>query len=81
MEVFPGTQLTRNIEVRMRLTMMHLVKKRLTMMHLVNMRLTMMHLMKMAILPNRMNFRKISKGGGGFIFNPKIYIADFGNFE
>ena len=61
MEVFPGTQLTRNIEMRMRLTMIHLVR--------------------MAIIPNRMNFRKSSKGGGGFIFNPKFYIADFGNFE
>ena len=28
-------------------------------------------------LPNRMNFRKSSKGGG-HIFNPKIYIPDFG---
>ena len=37
-------------------------------------------------LPNRMNFRKSSKGGGGgggggVIFNPKIYITDFGNFN
>ena len=28
-----------------------------------------------------MNFRKSAKGGGGAIFNPKIYIAHFGNFE
>ena len=30
-----------------------------------------------------MNFRKISKGGGGggVIFNPKIYVVDFGNFN
>ena len=33
-------------------------------------------------LPNRMNFRKSAEGGGrGVIFNPKIYIADFGNFK
>ena len=25
-----------------------------------------------------MNFQKTSKGGGGVIFNPKIYVADFG---
>ena len=31
-------------------------------------------------LPNRMIFRKTSKGEG-VIFNPKIYIADFGNFK
>ena len=24
-----------------------------------------------------MNFRKSSEGGGGIIFNPKVYIADF----
>ena len=30
--------------------------------------------------PNRMNFQKSSKGGG-IIFNPKIYAADFGNFK
>ena len=30
--------------------------------------------------PNRMNFRKSSKGGG-VIFNPKIYVVDFGNFK
>ena len=29
-------------------------------------------------LPNRKNFRKIGKGGG-VIFNPKIYVAGFGN--
>ena len=28
-------------------------------------------------VPKRMNFWKISKGGGGVIFNPKIYVADF----
>ena len=28
-------------------------------------------------LPDWMNFRKSSRGGG-VIFNPKIYIADFG---
>ena len=27
-----------------------------------------------------MNFRKSAKGGG-FIFNPKIYVAVFGNFK
>ena len=27
--------------------------------------------------PKRMNFRKVPKGGG-VIFNPQIYIADFG---
>ena len=32
-------------------------------------------------LPNRMNFRKSSKGGGGVIFNSKICVAVFGNFE
>ena len=26
---------------------------------------------------NRMNFGKVPKGGGGVIFNPKIYVADF----
>ena len=25
-----------------------------------------------------MNFQKTSKGKGGFVFNPKIYVADFG---
>ena len=36
----------------------------------------------MVRLPNRMNFWKSSKGGGGgIIFNPKIYVADFGNFK
>ena len=29
-------------------------------------------------LPNQMNFRKSSKGGH---FNPKNYVADFGNFQ
>ena len=29
--------------------------------------------------PNRMIFGKVPKGGG--IFNPKIYVADFGNFK
>ena len=29
-------------------------------------------------VPKWMNFRKTSKGGGEVIFNPKIYIADFG---
>ena len=33
------------------------------------------------VLPNWMNFRKRGEGGGGFIFNPKIYFADFGNFK
>ena len=28
-----------------------------------------------------MNSRKSSKGGGAVIFNPKIYVADFGNFK
>ena len=28
-----------------------------------------------------MNFRKSAKGGGGAIFNPKIYVADFENFK
>ena len=28
-----------------------------------------------------MNFRKSAKGGGGGIFNPKIYVADFENFK
>ena len=35
-------------------------------------------------LPNWMYFMKSSKGGGGgggVIFNPKIHIADFGNFK
>ena len=31
-------------------------------------------------LPNQMNFWKSAKGGG-VTFNPKIYIADFGNFK
>ena len=31
-------------------------------------------------LPNRMNFWKSAKEGW-VIFNPKIYIADFGNFK
>ena len=32
--------------------------------------------------PIRMNFQIISKGeGGGGIFNPKIHVADFGNFS
>ena len=30
---------------------------------------------------NRMNFRESSKGGGGVIFDPKIYVADFGKFK
>ena len=30
---------------------------------------------------NRMNYRESSKGGGGVIFDPKIYVADFGNFK
>ena len=30
--------------------------------------------------PKPMNFQKISKVGGGVFFNPKIYLADFGNF-
>ena len=30
--------------------------------------------------PNRMNFRKSAKGGGA-IFNPKVYVTDFGNFK
>ena len=29
----------------------------------------------------RVNFRKSSKRGGGVIFNPKIHVADFGNFK
>ena len=32
-------------------------------------------------LPNRMNFWKSAKGGKGVIFNPKIVVADFGNFK
>ena len=32
------------------------------------------------VLQKRMNFRKNSKRGD-VIFNPKIYIADFGDFE
>ena len=28
-----------------------------------------------------MNFWKSAKGGGEVIFNPKSYIADFGNFK
>ena len=28
-------------------------------------------------VPKRMNFRKSSRGGG-FVFNPEIYIANFG---
>ena len=31
-------------------------------------------------LPNRMNFRKSAKGGGGH-FQSKIYIVDFGNLR
>ena len=31
--------------------------------------------------PNLMNFRKSSKRGGGVIFNPKIYIADFCHYR
>ena len=31
-------------------------------------------------LPNWMIFWKSAKGGG-IIFNPKIYVADFGNFK
>ena len=31
-------------------------------------------------LPNRMNFWNSSKRRGGVIFNPKIYVAVFGNF-
>ena len=31
-------------------------------------------------VPNQINFRKSSKGGG-VIFNPKIYVADFWNFK
>ena len=31
-------------------------------------------------MPNRMNFRKSSKGGG-VVFNPKNDVADFGNFK
>ena len=31
--------------------------------------------------PNRMNFWKTAKGGQGVIFNPKIYVADLGNFK
>ena len=31
-------------------------------------------------LTNQMNFWKSSKKGG-VIFNPKIYLADFGNFK
>ena len=31
-------------------------------------------------VPKQMNFRKISKGGEeGVIFNPKIYVLDFGS--
>ena len=32
-------------------------------------------------LPNQMNFRESAKKGRGIIFNPKIYVADFGNFK
>ena len=32
-------------------------------------------------VPNRINFWTSPKGGGGVIFNPKIYVADFGNFK
>ena len=32
-------------------------------------------------LPNLTNFQKSAKGGRGFIFNPKNYVADFGSFE
>ena len=31
-------------------------------------------------VPKQMDFRKIFKQEGGVIFNPKIYVADFGNF-
>ena len=31
-------------------------------------------------LPNRMSFRKSAKGEG-VIFNPKVSIANFGNFK
>ena len=31
--------------------------------------------------PNRMNIRQSSKGGRGVVFDPKIYVADFGNFK
>ena len=31
--------------------------------------------------PNWMNFWKSAKGGGGVIFNPKNYVADFGNLK
>ena len=31
--------------------------------------------------PNRMNIRKSDQGGGGVIFNPKIFVAYFGNFK
>ena len=31
-------------------------------------------------VPNLINFQKSSKGWG-VIFNPKIYVADFGNFK
>ena len=32
-------------------------------------------------VPKWMNLQKGSKGGRGVIFNPKKYIADFGNFK
>ena len=32
-------------------------------------------------LPNRMNFRKSVKWEGEVIFNPKIYVVDFWNFD
>ena len=31
--------------------------------------------------PKGMNFREKFQRGGGAIFNPKMYIADFGNFK
>ena len=35
------------------------------------------------LLPNQMNFWKKSKRGrgGGVIFNPKVYVADFGSLN
>ena len=39
------------------------------------------HIKGRVALPNWMIFRKSSKRGEGFIFNPKINIADFGNFK
>ena len=36
------------------------------------------HFLKGRVVARKwMNFRNSSKGGGGVIFNPKIYIADF----